>query len=242
MTFSALEVVQQFANEQGLPLPVSINAADKSSRQLKALLNKAVRELAEYGWPYQKKRGTFTTIAGQDQGLLTTVFGADYKGLIQDSMWNTTRHMRIYGPLSEQIWNALQTLPNAGPEFQCWISNNHLYISPAQVAGNTLSFIYLSNLVVGGDPQISAGVRTPAAYVTQNEDTFTFPDSVMLAYLAYLWRKQKGEPGWQDDYNYAIGLVAKNIVKDSATVLNLSSSPERGVSPGIVIPPGSWNV
>ena len=126
MTFSALEVVQQFANEQGLPLPVSINAADKSSRQLKALLNKAVRELAEYGWPYQKKRGTFTTIAGQDQGLLTTVFGADYKGLIQDSMWNTTRHMRIYGPRSRFARRA-DHKPACGAWYSTWNLELGLY-------------------------------------------------------------------------------------------------------------------
>lgn len=233
-----LSLVQSFCEEMGLPLPAAvIGATDKSTRQLKALMFQVVRDLSEYRWQQQTKRSTFTTLAGQDQGTLESLFGGDYWSLVKDSGWNVTRRLRVYGPLSPQIWNALQTLPNAGPEYQSWIQQNHLFFSPAAVVGETVSFIVVTRYTV-----LASDGTTYKQFITADNDTTVFPDNVVLRSLSWRWRKQKGESGWEDDYNETMGLISNNITKDGKERLSLSDQPNIGPFPGIIIPPGSWPV
>lgn len=231
-----LTLVQGFCEEMGLPLPAAVmGATDKSTRQLKALMFQVVRDLSEHRWQQQKVRKQFTTLAGQDQGKLTTLFGEDYFSLEKDSGWNVTRRLRVWGPLSSQIWNALQTLPNAGPEYQSFISQDHLLFSPAAVASETVSFIVVTRYTV-----LASDGTTYKQFITADNDTLVFPDNVVMRSLNWRWRKQKGESGWEDDYNETMGLVANNISKDGKERLSLSDQPNIGPWPGIIIPPGSW--
>lgn len=241
MTSTVLTLVQDFCDRNALPRPTAMfGSTEKGVRQYQAVLKQVVRDLSEYRWQQQRIYITWPTVAGQDQGTLESIFGAGYAGIVQDSMWNLTRHMRIYGPLSEQVWTALQTLPNAGPEFQMWISRDRLYTSPAQVIGETLACVYITNYNVVQNT--GSGYNVYVASPATDGDKLLFPDNVVDKCFTYIWKKQKGESSWTDDYNDYIALVAKNIIKDGATKLQMSPAPNRGVSPGIVIPPGSWNV
>lgn len=238
MPTSVLLLIQDFSDKMGLPRPTAlIGATDKSTRQYQSLLRETILDLSEYRWQQQSIRASFTSVATASQGALTTLFGAGYMSLIQDSVWNDTRHMRIYGPISEQVWNALQTLPNAGPEFQCWVSRNNFYISPTPVAGETISAIYTTKFNV-----LAVDGVTYKERVTVDSDTLVFPDNVVNKTFEYKWRKQKGEAGWENDYNDAIALIAKNIGNAGSTTLTLSQNQAYGPRPGIIIPPGNWGV
>lgn len=239
MTSSVLNLVQTFCDKQGLPrLSAVVTATDKSARQFQAIMREVIADLGEYRWQQQRVRGSFTSVAAGLQGPLTTLFGAGYAGMVRDSMWNDTRHMRIFGPISDQMWNALQTLPNAGPEFQCWISRDNLYLTPTAVAGETISAVFITkfNVLAGGTGS------TYQEFVTDDTDTLLFPDNVVLKLFGSKWRKQKGESGWEDDYNDAIGLIAKNLVRDGGESFQLDCIPNSGARPGIIIPPGNWGV
>lgn len=237
---TVLQLVQDVTDSMALPTPTAlIGATDKSVKQYRAILLKTILELSEYRWQQQTIRRTFTTVATQDQGALdsATVFGVDYMSLVTDSVWNETRHMRVFGPMSEQVWEALQTLPNAGPEFQYWLTRGHMIISPTPVAGETIGAIITTKYNVLAMDGITYKER-----VTVDSDSLVFPDTVVKACFEYKWRQQKGAPGWQDFYNDYMALLAKNVVKDSATRLSMDRLPNVGARPGIVIPPGSWNV
>jgi len=234
---TVLTLVQDLTEKMGLPRPGAlVGSQEKSVRQLRALLQDLISDLSKYGWSEQTLRFTWTAAAGQDQGLLTTIFGQGFDGLIQDSMWNETRHMRIYGPVANTVWQALQTLPNAGPEFQCWFSGGRLYVSPELAITDTLSAVYTTKYTVVAVDGVTVKER-----ITADDDSLLFPDSVVSKGLEYKWRKQKGEAGWEDDYNAFIGAVAGELVKNGAPTLSMSSR-NSGARPGIVIPAGSWNV
>jgi hypothetical protein len=234
---TVLTLLQDFCEKQGLPVPTAmVGSQEKSVRQFRSIFRELVQELSEFRWQQQRLRITWTAATGQDQGELTTIFGAGYAGIEPGTLWNHTRRMRIYGPLSDQIWQALQVLPNAGPEFQSWISGGHLYVSPALVSTDTLSGIYITKYLVLDIDGVTTKER-----ITADDDSVLFPDHVFVRGIEYKWKKQKGESGWEDDYNTFMGLVAKNLVKDGAPTLALSSN-NRGPRPGIVIPAGSWNV
>mgnify|MGYP000340656027 CR=1 FL=1 len=232
-----LSLVQSFTDKLGIPTPSAVvGVTEKSVRQIRALLQECVRDLTEYQWPQQTLRVTWTSLATADQGALTTIFGSGFKTLVADTLWNETRHMRIYGPVTPAVWQALQTLPNAGPEYQYWVSNGHLFVSPTLAAGETLAGMYVTS---EGILDID-GTTTKAAF-TADDDSLLFPDNVVLRCLEYKWKKQKGEAGWEDDYNSYIGLLAKSLTSQTAPTLKLDST-QPSMRPGIIIPAGSWNV
>jgi len=233
-----LALIQEFADGKGLPTPNAIiGASDKTSKQYLSLFKKTVRRLYSFNWPKLVVRRTFLSVAAQDQGLLTTLFGVDYNGLVQESGWNDTRHMRVYGPVPEQIWQALQTLPNAGPDYQHWISNGHLYISPQLTAGDTMAFMVKSRYLCS-----DAAGTTAKEFPTLDTDQVQIPDEPVILMFEAFWREQKGESGWENVMNDALSSVAKYVTKDGMSTLNMDSNPRIGPRPGIVIPPGSWNV
>lgn len=232
-----LTLVQDFCEKTGLPRPSAlVGVTEKSVAQFRAILQESVEELQKYNWRTQVLRKTWTALSGQDQGPLTTIFGADYISLVPDTIWNNTRVMQVFGPVTDQVWQSFQALPNAGPEYQSWVSGGHLYISPAQTAGDSMSAVYRTRAaIVAVD-----GITTKARF-TADDDSLLFPDLVVKRCFEYKWRKQKGEAGWEDDYNAFISLVAQEIVADGAPRLRLDGS---GLSarPGIFVPSGNWNV
>jgi hypothetical protein len=173
----------------------------------------------------------------QDQGLISDILGSDVRSIVTESGWNNTRRMRIFGPVSDAMWQALQVLPNAGPEFQSWIAGGRLYVSPAPAYGEELSYIVQTkNLILSSD-----GVTTLEA-LASDADTFLVPDIVVQLGLQYVWSKQKGVAGWEDTYNDFIDAVARNKVKDGAATLRLDLDSSPTIRPGIIIPAGNWNV
>lgn len=237
MPTTVLTLIQDFAEKMNLPTPTALVAStDKTNRQYKSILRELIADLCEYQWQQQTLRLEWLSTAGQDQGTLESIFGAGYYSLIPDCTWNDDRKMRVYGPVSNPVWQALQTLPNAGPEFQCWISGNHLYVSPELNAIENMSSIYKTQYGV-----LAVDGTTTKPRVTVDSDSLLFPDNVVMRGFEYKWRKQKGVPGWEDDYNDYIALVSRNIVKDGAVTLQLDVT-HNGPRPGIVIPAGSWNV
>lgn len=237
MASTVLQLLQDFTDKLGLPTPSGLNGVnEKSVRQYRALFVDLLGDLAVYRFQVQHIRASFTSLAGNDQGTLTSLFGSGYAGLIKDSLWNTTRRMRVYGPLSDQIWQALQILPNAGPEFQSYISQDHLYVSPAFVAGETISGVYITSWLVTSNDGLTLKER-----ISADDDKFLLPDNLIRKGLEWRWRKTKGIPGWEDDYNAYLSLVGQALAKDSAPTVALAQN-RRGPQPGIVIPAGTWNV
>jgi len=236
MSSTALQIVQDFCEKMALPVPQAlVGNTERSVSQYRALLLETVEDLGQYKWQQQRILWTWPSVAGQDQGALVDIWPG-YFSVEPNTMWNRTRRMRIFGPLAESIWAALQVLPNAGPEFQHWIAGGHLFISPAQIDGDTLGVTYITSYGV------LSVLGVPQQRIEADNDTFLFPDLVVKRLLEAKWRRQKGETGWEDTYNDAMGLVARNIVKEGAATLSLDTLPNRGPRPGIVIPAGSWNV
>jgi len=237
MPTTVLVLIQDFAEKMNLPTPTALVAStDKTNRQYKSLLREIVADLTEYRWQQQTLRKTWLSTAGQDQGTLESIFGAGYFNLVPDTTWNDDRKMRVYGPVGTPTWQALQTLPNAGPEFQSWISGNHLYVSPELEAVENMSSIYKTKYGV-----LAVDGTTTKERVTVDTDSLLFPDNVVLRGFEYKWKKQKGVAGWEDDYNEFMSLLSRNIVKDGAPTLQMDITWDQA-RPGIVIPAGSWNV
>lgn len=233
MSDSLLTTVQDFCAENGLPVPSAVMGATIADVvQYRALMKRLVTELSQYNWTQQQVRKTFTTIAAQDQGALTSLIGADYRGIVQSSVWDETLRRPLIGPITPASWEAQQAIPVTGPVTQYRIEGGRFKMIPAPPAGRTIGLIYQSSYGVTD----ANGV--PKATFTDDSDLIVFPDVVVAKGLDYLWKKKKGED-WADLYNEYIGLISKNVIKDTAPILYLDQ-PNQNIRPGIWVPAGSW--
>lgn len=232
---SLLQIATQFCQETGLPVPAGlVGSQDGHATQLRALLIATANELTEYRWGEQKKRVTWTSTAGTDQGDVLTVFGPDYRELSPGTFWDETLRRPIFGPPGDVSWELYQALVNPGPLYTYNILQNRVLINPAMPAGHTLAATYWSSFYV-----IDASDNYIAA-PNDDSDRFVFPDQVMLLGLAWKWKKVKGED-WEADRTLWMDSIARNIPKNTQPVKFLDQDKIRGI-PGIVIPAGSWNV
>jgi hypothetical protein len=234
---NVLELVTQFCQQTGLPVPAAVIGTNEGhSVQMRALLNKVVMDLGQYTWQQSDRRVTWVSIAGEDQGALVDILGADgdYRSMIPNTLWDVTEQRPIYGPVSDSVWQYYKAVVNPGPIYQYTIKRDHLLLSPNMPAGHTLSAAMYSNFVVIG----VGGVYKE--FITADDDTFIFPNIVALRGLTWNWKEAKGED-WEASQQLYLDAVANNLVKDTATRVRLDDDINRAI-PGIVVPAGSWPV
>jgi len=237
MSQTALQLVTQFCQETGLPVPAGlIGASEGHATQMRALLNKVIMDLSQYNWQQQNRYVTFTSVAGEDQGALIDLFGVDgdYLRMIPNTLWDNTELRPIFGPVSNEFWAYYKAAVNPGPIYQYTIKQSHLLVSPTMPAGHTLSVQMFSQLTV-----VAQNGTLKTAF-TVDSDTFVFPDICVLRGLTWNWAKKKGED-WESDHALYIDSVGKNLVNENTPTFALDSA-QRGFQPGIVVPAGSWPV
>jgi hypothetical protein len=196
-------------------------------------MKRLIADLSQYTWSEQQVRRTFTAIASENQGKLSTLFGPGYRGLIQNSIWNETLRRPLFGPVTAASWEASKAVPQTGPTYQYRIERGHFYTEPALPVGH----------IIGAIVQTSYGITDHTGHVykpnfTVDDDLIVFPDVVVAKGLDYLWKKKKGEE-WQSLYMEYMSLIAKYMVKDTAPILYLDQ-PNQNIRPGIWIPAGNW--
>jgi hypothetical protein len=234
---TALELVTQFCQETGLPVPGGlIGATEGHAVQMRALLQKVIMDLSQYNWQQQNRYVTWTSISGEDQGALKDIFGVDmdYLRLIPNTFWDNTEMRPVFGPVTEEVWAYYKAAVNPGPIYQYIIKQNRLLMSPNMVAGHTMSVQMYSNLKV-----VSSGGTLKQSF-TADDDSFVFPDITVLRGLTWNWAKKKGED-WSDDHALYLDSIGKNLLNEGSPKLSMDA-PQRGFSPGIVVPAGSWPV
>jgi hypothetical protein len=232
---NVLELVQEFCGKKTLPVPTAvIGNTDVGVVQIRYLLAETLRELSKYKWNEQKIQTTFTTIAAEDQGVLTTLIGADFDSLVFATMWDETLRRPVFGPVSDAMWANLQSFPASGPIYQFKVFGKHLHIFPAPTAGDTIYLIYQSSYPVTD----SSG--TPKAAITVDTDLFLLPEDVVTRSLDFRWKRQKGEP-WETDYAEYTDLLAKGVQKTGLPNIHLDSARFK-MTPGIWVPAGDWPV
>jgi hypothetical protein len=235
-----LQLVTDFTNKCGLPtFGGIIGSTDATAKQLLSISQEVVEAMQDYPWENQVLRKTFTQKVGEDQGTLISIFGADYKGLVPNTLWNNTLRRPLIGPQTDPRYQMLKGLNVGGPLQEYRIAQGKLWIVPAPTnATDSLSAIYRSNNLV-----IAVGGTLPTkSRISADDDSFIFPDRVFKLQLEWRWKRQKGEP-WATLREDAQDAVAKGIFNDNAMpTLDLSNCDYSEIQPGIWVPAGSWPV
>jgi hypothetical protein len=169
-----LAMMEQAADELGLPRPASVTTTDPQTRQLLAAFNSNGRALArEFAWSGLQTLHTFTTVSGTD----TYALPSDYARMIPDTNWDQTNDWRMFGPDTPQMdrWRRESGVAEASVRRIFRLVGNNIKIFPVPATtGDTLVFEYISKNWM----RIS-GSTPGAAFVTDSDTSIFDPDLVV---------------------------------------------------------------
>lgn len=234
---SLLTIVQDVCSRVGLATPnAAISSTDPLIQQIVALVTEEGEELAggEYNWNLLQLETSFTTVATEVQGV-TDVIAPGLKYIINDTIWNRTTRLPIYGPLSAQNWEKLKAMQNTGPWVQYVVREGNILFNPVPVAGQSCYFLYQSKNFVN----VSTG-GTSDRFVTDT-DTVVFQERIMKLGTIWRWKAAKGLDFTTDYAKYEKALSEAKSLDTPKDSLYLDG--DYGTYfPAVLVPSGTWGL
>lgn len=235
---NALTVAQNFADAVGFSRPTTLVANTSDDvRQITALLNEAGEDLASrHNWQAMCYEASFTTVATESQGTLAAIIGASQvlKAILNETIWNRTTRLPIYGPTAPKVWQGYKALSLVGPYPQYRVRGNQIIFNPVPTAGHSCYFEYGSKCWLTD----STGATFRTGLVADG-DIFLVPDNLIRAGLKWMWLRAK-KLSYAEEFASYEQLVAQAITDEKPhATLNMAGAPEK-YRAGIVVPVGSW--
>lgn len=235
-----LDIVTNTCLRLGISAPqsaVSTNI-DPNVKQMVSLVNEDGQELAaKYGWQALTKECQFLTSASEFQGNITSLTGADFAWILNETIWDRTQRRPVFGPKSPAEWQQLKAQFVTGPWWQYRIRGNQLLFTPAPPAGDQIDFEWVSKYWVG-----ALGNSNGTASSMINDTDVSIIDERLIT-LGVIWRfKQEKRLDYSEDYDKAMLAIADATSRDAAKPkLNLDG-PQGNIQPGVFVPAGSWGI
>lgn len=236
---SLLTIVQDFCRRTNVPVPATVmGSTDDQVKQVRGLLEEVGDDMARrYAWTGLMDEKLHTTVAAEDQGAITTIFGTDFNYKVNLADWDRTNRWPVLGPIHSKEWQSVKAWVVNGPRNQFRIRGGHLFSYPAPSAGNTWAFEYISkNWILDDD-----GTTTKRRF-TEDDDTIRLDEDIILMGLRWRWREEKGL-----SYEAAFQMYEHQL-KDAMNrdggmpMLHMDQETYRGPTPGIFVPSGSWSL
>lgn len=235
-----LQIVQEFCQRNGLTVPqIVMSSQDDQLTQIVGLANEICEDLVRrHSWTSLQYEAVFTSVAGADQGAITDLAPNAYLKILNETIFDRTRRLPVFGPRSPQQWQVLKALPMAGPFYQYRIQQGRLKINPDMPAGHIMAFEYASEGVVQDN---STATPTVKAFFTRDDDTFLLDKSLLLLGLRWRWKEEKGLP-YMESFRLYEAAVAEAAGADG-TKQPMSMNEGSGmIQPGVFVPAGNWSI
>jgi len=235
MSISLLAMLQEFSARRGLPRPaIAVASQDDQILQLVGLLNEVLEDLTtRYVGTALQKTATWASTATENQGLLETLAPSGFKWMIDETFWDRTKQLPVYGPRNPQEWELAKATPMTGPYLEYRIQEGSLLLHGVPEAGHTMAFEYASDWSV----KPVTGAYKP--FFTLDTDISTFPTAVLMAGLNWKWRLEKGLKYAEQFRTYETQVADFNGHDGSKPTISMNGEPD-GYKPGIFIPAGNW--
>ena len=184
-----LTMVQDAVDEIGIPQPASvINNTDQSVIQLLRMCQRHGKMLVtKYDWEELHVEVTHTSVATESQGVITTIFGADFDHIIADTVFNRTQNKRILGPLSASQWQRELAANATIIDEHYRVRAGSFLVTPTMTAGETVALEYHSK----HHCEATGGGATKAAY-TVDSDVSRLDEELMALGIVVRFKKSKG--------------------------------------------------
>lgn len=233
---SLLTIVQAATDELSLPRPTVVvgNTSDQNVKTLLALANREGKALAKrYNWSDLVTEATHTTLAQENQGVMTTI-APGFRFIINQTIWNRSYQRSIPGSLSPQQWQAEKSSEINGPYQEYRIRGGDLLLIPAPAAGQTVAFEYQSKNWC----QNAAGSTTYSAW-NADDDTGILDEDLMTLGLVWRFKRAKGLD-YAEEFSEYERQVNDSMARDGGKPV-LDAGAE-GFSRSIYVPEGSWQL
>lgn len=233
-----LSLTQDFCRRSGIPVPSSvIGSQDNQVQQIQAIGQKALEDMVKrYDWEQLTREALFTTVATESQGAITTLAPEGFDRILNETIFDRSLRLPIYGPLNASQWQALKALPTTGPLYQYRLRGGKLLFQPSPVeTGHICAFEYISNWIVY-DP----GLDVYKSQWTLDTDEIVLDDTIYTAGLTWNWKEEKGIDYAEDFRRYEELCQISKSGDGTKPRVNLAN-PSQTIYPGIWVPAGSWN-
>jgi len=243
MTMTVLQIVTEFCNRNAIAAPNTVvGSQDLQIIQIKSLLNQEGQiQNGRYPWQSSQLDYTFPSTAVQLQGDLTDLFGAseNLNYIYNQTIWNRTIRLPIFGPNSPDKRQAREALPLTGPYTEYWIAGNNLYFNPApNAAGQTIALTLVTKNWL-----TQQGGATMSSTVLNDTDTCNLDETLVIMGMTWRWKATK-QLDYGEDFNTYERQLADAMSRDGTKpVLSLDAGElNNTVQPVVVIPSGGWNL
>ena len=229
---SLLSIVQSATKRLGLNTPTAIaSATDPAVLQLMELLNEEGKDLSQRtNWQALTAQATFTTVATETQGALSTI-APGCKFIINDTIWKRTLRRPVFGPLIPQQWQQMKAMFMQGPWNQYRVRLGNIDFVPAPTAGQSCFFEYVTkNWCSNGTDAFTA-----------DADTSLLDEEIMTLGLIWRWRAAKGLD-YASDYDKYDDKVQNAMGRDASKPILNAGDVRYDILPGVFVPSGSWGV
>lgn len=232
---SLLTMIRAVANELGLPEPATVmTATDQQTITMLALANREGNNLSNRArWQELLTQATFTTVATELQGLLTTI-APGFKYMLGKTMWNRSLIQPVYGGMYPEDWQLMEAYTVTGPYPKFRIKQGGIYFLPVPTAGQTVAFEYMSKNWCA-----SSGGTGQQAWA-DDTDVGVLEEDLMLQGIKWRYLAAKGMDYSQEIADYeaevADAMTRGQVLRD----ISVRDSIARLSSPGV--PTGNWSI
>lgn len=236
-----LEIAQNFCRLYNLPVPAYLEGSTDAGviqlRQMILDLGQEIRDSSK--WEVCSRRSVWTSIQGEDQGALTTLFPEALDYILPQTFWDNTLRRPVYGPVSDYAWQQIKSMVPQTPLYQFRTMGGRLLIYGPMPAGHELSLIYKTK------NWVRVAASDPAEYTNTDiadADEPVFDEKLFRHGFEYIWRRIKGMK-YETEYQLFMSLVQATASKDSVKpVISMDGASQPNLQPGIWVPAGNWQV
>ena len=205
-----LTIVQGIVKKLNLNSPSAvIGNTNKEIIQLLNIANEEGDELSRrYRWQRLMTESTFSSAATESQGAMTTLAGADFGWIANDTIWNRTRNRPML-PVDDVQWQAMKSATITGPFEYFRIRGGNLIVIPTMTASQTCAFEWISKNWCA-----SSGGTGQEAW-TADSDTGRLDEKIMAQGIMWRFKKYKGLD-YAEDFAQYERLVQDAMTRDGA--------------------------
>ena len=227
---SLLTIVQNTCQRVGVPAPSSvINNTDATVQQMLALAQEQGKELTDrFHWQGLTQEASFTTVAQESQGSLSTI-APGFSRLLNDTFYDRTDRTHIYGPLNAQDWQHEQGTNGTSAYDRFRIRGDLLLLYPAPAAGHQIAFEYVTKNWISGDKDA----------FTADGDTALLDEELLTLGLVWRFREAKGFDYAEAFRKYEVRLANAQARDGGRPRLNMGSEND-GRAHIPTAPDGNW--
>lgn len=231
-----LAMMEQAADELGLPRPSSVTNTDPQTRQLTAHFNTTGRDLARgFAWSALQKLHTLTTVADQD----TYDLPSDYGRQIPDTSWDRANDWRMFGPDTPQMdrYRRESGVADASVRRIFRLIGSTIQIFPVpETSGDVLVFEYVSKNWMLSPSSV------PGSQFVADGDTSVFEPDLVIKGAKWRYMAAKGmyADAMRDEYESMLWqLQAADL---GGSKLSMTPRPLTEFVTTDNLPDGSWDI